>query len=308
MIFPKAKKIAKDLGWYKTNDTVFGLYKGYFFNVSDASLIKTPQQKFVTVTTGSLTAEQREKIKTELSANKKKLKFTLFKISDHSIFFKFTENLLPTKLSTVYALFDFLTDLFKKLNIPEQNKCHSCDTDQRTNYYNLNDTGIILCDNCFKQTDDKFYEIEKKRIAKEKNYLTGLLGAIIFSVPAIILWVLLAVYLGGLSSGMAFVIAILGFLGYDYFNGLQGKLTKYIVFLTSITSIFVANVLTIIALLVKQGLSIGQAIWEFQTNPAANEILMQNIIVSILLSCIPWIWILFIRKDNKLIIKPAEKF
>ncbi|UTX47622.1 hypothetical protein [Chryseobacterium sp. MA9] len=308
MIFPKAKKIARDLGWYKTKDSVFGLYKGYFFNVSDASIIHTPQYKYVSVTTGDLTEEQKQQIKIELIANKKKLKFTIFKINDNSIFFKFTENLIPTRLSSVYALFDFLVALFKKLNIPEQNKCHSCETVQRINYYNLNDTGVILCDNCFKQTGDKFYEIEKEIISKEKNYLTGFLGAIIFSIPAILLWVLLAVYLGELSSGMAFVIALLGFLGYDYFKGLQGKLTKYIIFFTNIASIFIANVLTIITLLVKQGFTMNQAISEFQTNPAANEIFMQNIIVSFLLSFIPWIWILFIRKENKLIIKPAEKF
>jgi hypothetical protein len=308
MIFPKAKKIARDLGWYKTNDSVFGLYKGYFFNVSDASIIQTPQYKYISVTIGNLKEEQREQIKTELAISKKRLKFTSFEIGENSIFFKFTENLIPTKLSTVYALFDFLTDLFKKLNIPKQDQCHSCEANQRTNYYDLNDTGVILCDNCFKKTNDKFYEIEKERTSKEKNYLTGFLGAIMFSIPAIIIWVLLAVYLGGLSSGMAFVIAFLGFIGYDYFQGLQGKLTKYIIFFTNITGIFVANVLTIIAILVKQGLSINQAILEFQTNPAANEIFMQNIVISFLLSFIPWIWILFIRKDNTLIIKPAEKF
>lgn len=38
----------------KTNDSVFGLYKGYFFNVTDANLLSTPQSKFVTVTTDRL--------------------------------------------------------------------------------------------------------------------------------------------------------------------------------------------------------------------------------------------------------------
>ncbi|PXW17154.1 hypothetical protein C8D70_102216 [Chryseobacterium sp. CBTAP 102] len=308
MIFPKAKKIARDLGWYKTGDGIFGLYKGYFFNVSDASIIHTPQYKSVSVTTGNLTEEQRLKIKTELTNNRKRLKFTLFEVRENSIYFKFTENIMPTKIRTVYALFDFLADLLKKLNIPEQNKCHSCEKLQRINYYDLNHTGILLCDDCFKQMDNKFYEIEKERVSKEKNYLTGFLGAVIFSIPAIILWVLLAVYLGGISSGMAFVTALLGFLGYDYFNGFRGKLTRSIIFFTSIISIFVANIITVIALFVKGGFSITEAISEFQTNPAANEIFMRNIIVSFILSCIPWIWILFIRKDNQLVIKPAEKF
>ncbi|MDQ0066023.1 hypothetical protein [Chryseobacterium lathyri] len=308
MIFPKAKKIAKDLGWHKTNDSVFGLYKGYFFKVSDASLITTPQFKLVTATTGNITEEQKLQIKTELNLNKRKLKFTLFEISDNGIFFKFTENVTLTQLKTVYSLFDFLVDLFKKLNISEQNKCHNCGRDQRINYYDLNDTGIILCDTCFSQEDHRFYEIEKERISKEKNYLTGFLGAFIFSVPGIILWVLCAVYFERLASGMAFVIAFLGILGYDYFKGWHGKLTKYIIVLTNIVSIIIANIMTVITLLVKQGLTINHAIQEFQTNEAAKDFFYQSIIISFLLALLVWIWVLFIMKDKKLNIKLADKF
>lgn len=308
MIFPKAKKIAKDLGWHKTRDSVFGLYKGYFFNVSDASLITTPQFKLVTVTTGNITEEQKLQIKTELNLNKRKLKFTLFEISDNDIFFKFTENVTLTQLKTVYSLFDFLVDLFKKLNVSEQNKCHNCGRDQRINYYDLNDTGIMLCDTCFSQEDHRFYEIEKERISKEKNYITGFLGALIFSVPGIILWILCAVYFERLASGMAFVIVFLEILGYDYFKGRHGKLTKYIIVLTNIVSIIIANILTVITLLVKQGFAINHVIQEFQTNETAKDFFYQSIIISFLLALLVWIWLLFIMKDKKLNIKLADKF
>ncbi|KPH13467.1 hypothetical protein [Chryseobacterium sp. ERMR1:04] len=307
MIFPKAKKIAKDLDWYKTESGVFGLYKRYFFNVSDASLLSTPQFKFVTVTTGGLTEEQKTQIKTELATNKKKLKFTSFEITDNSVYFQFTENLIFTKLKTIYSLFDFLVDLFKKLNISEQNKCHNCGTHQNINYYTLNDTGILLCSTCFYQENNRFHEIEKERISKEKNYLTGFLGSIIFSIPGIILWILFAVYLGRIASGMALVIIFTELLGYDYFKGPQGKLTKYIIFITNIISIIIANIMTVIALLVKQGLTIHHSIWELQTNQAIKDLFYENIIISFILASFAWIWILFIRKDEKLIIKPADK-
>ncbi|SHL80119.1 hypothetical protein [Chryseobacterium polytrichastri] len=307
MIFPKAKKIAKDLGWHKTNDSVFGLYKGYFFNVSDASLITTPQFKLVTATTGNITEEQKLQIKTELNLNKRKLKFTLFEISDNEIFFKFTENVTLTQLKTVYSLFDFLVDLFKKLNVSEQNKCHNCGTNQKINYYTLNDTGIILCTTCFYQKNNSFYEIEKERISKEKNYLTGFLGSIVFSIPGIIFWILFAVYLGRIASGMAFVIIFTELLGYDYFKGKHGKLTKYIISLTNIISIIIANIMTVIVLFVKQGLTINHAILELQTNQAITNLFYQNIIISFIFSLFAWIWILFIMKDKKLVIKLADK-
>lgn len=308
MIFPKAKKIAKDLGWHKTADNVFGLYKGYFFNVSDASLISTPQSKYITVTTGGLTEDQKLQIKTGLVTNKKKLKFTSFEIRDSGVFFQFVENLAPTKVSTVYALLDFVTDLFKKLNISEQNKCHSCETSQGINHYSLNDTGIILCDSCFKETDDKFQVIDRERISKEKNYWAGLSGAILFSVPGIALWVLLAVYLGRIGSGMAFFITFLGLLGYDYFKGRQGKPTRLIIFLINVASIVIANVMTVIALLMKQGSTTKEALLEFQTNEAVKEVFYTNIVLSFILASAVWIWILFFMKKNQLIIKPADKF
>ncbi|CAH0173727.1 hypothetical protein [Chryseobacterium sp. Bi04] len=308
MIFPKAKKIAEDLGWYKTEDGVFGLYKGYFFNVSDASLISNPQYKFVTVTSGNLTEEQRLQINTELVTNKKRLKFTSFEIGDTDIFFRFAESFIYTKLKTVYSLFDFLVDLFKKLNIPEQYKCHSCGTNQKVNYYNLNDNGILLCDTCFHEKNNKFYEIEKLRISKEKNYLTGFLGAVIFSIPGIILWVLSAVYLGRIASAMALIIAFSAFIGYGFLKGREGTFKKYIIFLTNIASVIMANVMTVFALLMKEGSTLKQAILEFQTNETVKEVFYVNIIISFILGLVAWIWILFLRKDEKLMIKRADTF
>ena len=308
MIFPKAKKIAKELDWHKTKDGVFGLYKGYFFNVADASLLSNPQFKFVTATTDNLSEEQKQQIKTELDTNKKNLKFTNFEISDNSIFFQFAENLTFTKLKTVYSLFDFLVDLFKRLNISEQNKCHNCGTTQKIKNYDLNDTGIILCNSCFNQTENSFYEIERERISEEKNYLTGFLGSIIFSIPGIIAWVLIAVYLERLASAMAMVIAFLGLKGYDYFKGRHGKMTKFIIVLTNIISILIANATTAIALLVKEGLTISQAFTEFQTNQAAIDTFNQNTIISFILAFFVWVWLLFILKDKKLTIKLADKF
>ncbi len=308
MIFPKVKKLAKELDWHKTNDAVFGIYKGYFFNVANSSLLSNPQFKFVTVTTDNLTEAQKQQIKSALDFNKENLKFTTFEISDNSIFFQFAENLTSTKLKTIYALFDFLVDLFKSLNIPEQNKCHNCGSTQNNNYYDLNDTGIILCNTCFNKTASSFNEIERKRISEEKNYLTGFLGSIIFSIPGIIAWVLIAVYLERLASAMAMIIAFLGLKGYDYFKGRHGKMTKFIIVLTNIVSIIIANVTTVIALLVKEGLSISQAFTAFQTNQAAIDTFNENTIISFVLAFFVWVWLLFILKDKKLTIKLAGKF
>lgn len=308
MIFPKAKKIAKELDWHKTKDGVFGLYKGYFFNVGDGSLLSNPQYKFVTATTDTLTEEQKLQIKTELDSNKKVLKFSNFEIGDNYIFVQFLENLTFTKLKTVYTLFDFLVDLFKKVGISEQNKCHNCDSKDSVKYYELNDSGVLLCNPCFRQIENSYYDVERERISEEKNYLTGFLGSLVFSLLGIIAWVLIAVYLERLASVMAMVIAFLGLKGYDYFKGRHGKMTKYIIVLSNIISILIANATTVIALLVNEGLTINQSIQELQTNQAVKDIFNQNTMISFILAFFIWIWLLFLLKDQKLTVKLADKF
>ncbi|HSZ25179.1 MAG TPA: hypothetical protein VK766_05655 [Cytophagaceae bacterium] len=308
MIFPKAKKIAKALDWYKTKDTVFGLYKGYFFNMGDSSLLSNPQSKYVIVTTDTLTEEQKLEINTALESNKKKLKFSNFEVDDQTVFVQFIEIYTYTKLKTVYALFDFLVDLLTKIGIPKDNKCHNCETNGNLKYYDLNDTGTLLCNSCYKQFENSFYEVETEAAIEEKNYLTGFLGSIVFSIPGIIAWVLIAVYLERLASAMAMVIAFLGIKGYEYFKGQQGKLTKYIIVLSNIVCILIANAATIIALLLNEGFTISESFTELQTNEVARSSLYKDMITSFVLSFLIWIWLLFLLKDQKLSIKLADKF
>ena len=308
MIFPKAKKIAKELDWYKTKNGVFGIYKDYFFNVSDASLFSNPQFKFVIATTDILTDEQKAQLKFELDANKNKLKFSTFEISDGRILFQFIENLTFTKLKTVYSLFDFLVELFKKLNISEQSKCLFCYSKENNKYCDMNDFGTILCSSCFNQTEKSYIEIENDILSKQKNYLTGFLGALLFSIPGIIAWVLAAIYFEILASGMAIIIGLLGIKGYDYFKGKQGNLTKYLIVLTNIISIITANVFTVVVMLMNEGLTISNSIIEFQTNEIAKDLFYKNTIISFVLAIFIWIWLLFVYKNKKLSLKKSEKF
>lgn len=307
MIFPKAKKIAKQQNWNKTNTGVFGLYKGYFFNIYDANLMSNPQFKFVAATTDNLSEEQRDQLYNELTNNKKNLKFTSLNTSSNGITIQFAENLRFTKIKTIYALLDFLVELFKRMNIPEQKKCHSCNTTEGLLNYNYNESGVILCDSCYHQIDNNFKDIERKKYSEEKNYFIGFLGSLLFSLPGIIAWILVAVYLERLASVIAVLIGFLGIKGYEFFRGKSGKMTKYLIVLSNIISILVANVVTILSLLVKEGLSISESIVEIQINDVAIDMLYRNTLISFVLALLVWIWLFSSLKENKYSIKPAQK-
>ncbi|UII19932.1 hypothetical protein [Fulvivirga ligni] len=308
MIFPKAKKIAKELNWHKTKDGVFGLYKGYFFNIGDGSILSNPQYKYVIANIANLTEAQRSAIQSDLEANKKALKFSNFQMDENAIVFQFLENFKFTKLKTVYALLDHLVGIYKQFGVPEQDHCHNCSANGSLKQYEINGVGTLLCDSCYREMEKSFYDYERERLAEEKNYMTGFLGAIIFSIPGIIVWVLLAVYLDRIASAMAIVIAFLGMKGYAFFKGKHGKITKYLIVISNIVSIILANVATMIALLMKEGLSLGETFYQLQYNEQLKDALYENVGLSFILAFFTWIWLLFALKDQQLSVKPAEKF
>jgi len=314
MIFPKIKKIARELDWYRTKDSVFGLYKGYFFTAGDQELSLNTKQGFkyvrASIELDSLTEEQVTQLKTELDANKKILKFSHYEMRFNCIYVQFNEYVVSTKAETIYFLLDFLVDLFKKLNIPEQNKCHHCGTRENLDCYNSSNSGILLCNACFREEENRFSEFEQEKYAGNKNYLIGFLGSIVFSILGIIAWVLMAAYLDRIASTMAILIAYLGIKGYQYFKGQHGKLTKYIIIFSNILCILIANVATIIVELMKIGLSVSQSFAMFQIEGIRDGLfhdLKGNIMISFILAFLVWIGLFVQLKDEKLKIKLANK-
>ena len=307
MIFPKAKKIAIELDWHTTKNGVFGLYKDYFFTVSDANLLSNPQCKYVVATTDDLTEEQRTQIKAALDANKKSLKFSNYEVGERHISVQFIETWVYTKIHTVYSLFDFFVDLFKKIGIPAQNKCYDCGTKENLNYYNLNNGGALLCDACFRKIEDEHLAMKSQKHFADKNYLTGFLGSIAFSVAGIIAWVLVAVYLERLAAAMAMVIGYLGIKGYQYFKGQQGKWTKYIVVLSNIICILIANAATTIALLIKDaGFTLNESFIAFRID-FVRDLFYSNTAISFILAFFVWIWLFVSLKEEKMTINRASK-
>ena len=307
MIFPKAKKIAKAQDWYQTKTAVFGIYKGYLFNIGDGSIWSNPPYKYVSCTLENLTEAQKINLKTELENNRKILKYANFQINENRLYIQFLENLTFTKIKTVYFLLDFITDRFKIYQIPEQNACQNCDEKHEINYYNLNENGTILCDPCFSTIRAQFNELENQKNKLEKNYLIGFLGSLLFAIPGIIIWVLIAVYLERLASVMAIIIALLGLKGYQFLNGKQGRWTNFLILISNIVCIVIANFFTVYLMLVKEGSTFNDSLQQFQRNHLVRTLFFTNTMILFFLATFVWIWLLFILKNKKLSIEIASK-
>lgn len=306
MLFPKAKRIAREQGWHITNSEAFGLYKDYFFKVGDGDLLSNPEYKYIVSKIPALTDDQRQNVENELNSNKKILKYSSFEIVNDLLTITFIENLKHTPLKRVYGMLDFLVDKFVQIGVPKQSSCHTCIATKDLDYYNMNDSGIILCKKCSREIEDDFYEIERIKISEQKNYFSGFIGSLLFSLLGIIAWVLVAVYMNLLASGMAIAIAFLGIKGYDYFKGRHGKFTNLIIVLSNFLCILLSNIATVIFLLIREGLTLSDSFVELQINTTAQDTLSKNTLISFVLAFFVWIWLIFMLRDKKLYIRPAD--
>ncbi|MGQ8867904.1 hypothetical protein [Myroides sp. TSA_177.3] len=259
MLFPKAKKIAKQQDWFATNQLVFGLYKKYLFQIGDASLLTTPSSKFVISDITLISEEQRDMVEQTLTANKKALKFSTYAFQNNTIVFTFNEHLALTKITTIYALLDFLTDLYARIGLPISNYCQNCKETSPINFYNLNEKGIQLCSLCTSDFKKRFYRHESDERKMNSTYSKGVIGALLFSIPGIIMWIIVAYYFNTIYSALALVLAVLGYLGYIKFNGKKGSKTLLILSITNFATVILANLIVFLMELNSAGYSLSES-------------------------------------------------
>ncbi|WP_353159834.1 hypothetical protein [Myroides odoratus] len=259
MLFPKAKKIAKQQDWFATNQLVFGLYKNYLFQIGDANLLATPSSKFVISDITLISEDQRNFVEQTLIANKQALKFSTYAFQNNTIVFTFNEHLALTKIKTIYVLLDFLTDLYTRIDLPISNYCQNCKESGTINFYNLNEKGIQLCALCTSDFKKRFYRHESDERKMNSTYSKGVIGALLFSIPGIIMWIIVAYYFNTIYSALASVIAVLGYLGYIKFNGKKGSKTLLFLSITNFTTVLLANLIVFLIELNAAGYSLRES-------------------------------------------------
>lgn len=199
-----------------------------------------------------------------------------------------------------------LAGTLKEFDVEETNHCYTTAEPEILRYYDVNGNGLLLTNETFQEIEKEYNDFNRQEELQEKNYVTGFLGSILFSIVGIVAWVLLAIFLNRILSAMSIVIAYLGIRGYNFFRGSHGKFTNWIIILSNIIAILLANFLIVAVLLYQEGLTGLEAIfYEFQNNPNAQEIFNKNTAISFVLSFFVWVYLFFILQHKKLYIKPA---
>jgi len=303
MIRPSIKKIAKKENWYRGKDLVFGFYKDYIFNIGNSSFFDQLQFKYIIVRLPSLNQASTSKIKKRLE-----LKFTKLEFGEGFLSLEFMETSSYIKIEEIYKVLDLLVKIFQDEKIEPTNCCYKCKSKTvNLKYFILNRIGITYCNTCIKSVEKQLENINKRNDDIEKNYLKGFFGSILFSIPAVLLWVLIAVYLERLAAFMSIAFFTLGLKGYDYFKAVWGKLTYPTLVLSNIFMILFSNVVTAVTLLYLENIAITEIIYHIQYNQDIQKMIIDNIVLSFILSFFVWVSVFFALRFKKESIKIAKK-
>jgi len=292
MILPGIKKIAKNKNWLRSNSMTSGVENDYLVNMGDGQGFK-----FFLLHNMKIPESKIDLLKTEFDAIKKNFSFNVIEIENNSIYITIKEMFLPAKKEKIVKALDAIVDILKRNAIPVNTTCIDCgkNDDTTLHYVNTKDVNFPICSGCAGNLRHKLFTEKEIFLNEDKNYMRGLLGAIIFSIPGMIVWLLATVYLERIAAAIALLMFYLSIKGYEKFGGKMGKMKAWILLSANIIMIIMSNFLTVGYLLFKkQNIPADKIVEIITTNQQILDIIYDGIALSLAVCSIVWLYLLYI--------------
>ena len=304
MVYKKLKKLGQARNWHRTKQSIFGLHEGFCFNIIQSNLLSSPQFKNIHVRTKDLNRDQQRSLLDQLKENKSRKTYQEYRVGDDFILITMYEPFFGVKNERLIKMMNWLTDRLKSVDaekLVEEDKVGDY------GFYDVSGEGKVLEVAAVEELRETLTSEYLQEEAERSSYLKGFIGALLFSIPVIILWVLMAIYLQILSSGLGLIMAFAAYLGYEKFKGKRGGATKWILVLTLLIAIFLANALTIYFELHEYGMNMNNLISQLMTKGAIRDSFIENVGLSFILGLMAWLWIIFGIQTGKPYLNKAEK-
>lgn len=231
----------KAKGWKRYRKFICGKYNNYNFTVFQGE-----ECKHIFVPLKGISQQEIKVIQNYLDNNAKKFNLKNYFFEEEILQMIISEKmwyLSGRKLENILSDFTMFLNLS---NIHLQNRCMFCGENGANK--------AILKTNILCEVHEACYTEEINRVITErdafelegKNYIRGTIGAIFGGIAAFIINIMIILFFEDLVIVSGVIFAEGTFLGYKFLNGKMGKNTKYIVILSTIFSIFSAEIIFII--------------------------------------------------------------
>ncbi len=274
----------KELGWSKTNKTIFGFYNGYFFNISKLQVrVKIDNSSLNTLLVSRLNDKIAE------------LNIYSVEIESDSILLNSLEFDLLKNDRKVFLILKTIVDLLEEFKLPKIKNCHFCSSDSNLDFYDDSNKGVLLCNLCFEKRG-KIYKLNEIQ-GSVLNYLKGFLMSQLFSIIGIFIWVTLFNFIGKYAAVTTLIFPFLSNLGLRKI-AFGGSLSYYILYFSNLLSIS----LSIVSSLTVQNYFNSKDIF-FQIHSS----FLNYAIIPFLLITLIWIRIIYEAEGSRFFIKLARQ-
>jgi hypothetical protein len=302
MLYKKLQRFGREKNWYRTQNSIFGIHKGYLFNIYQGNFMSSPQFKHIVCQTEPIADAEVVELRQLFEANKKSIKYDVAEVGHDFVSITFYENWSFTKATKLDETLDFMAKELSERAIKS-----TISSENNLNHYDMSGRGVVLTQQAFIKQKSELEQAETLDKLNERGYLHGFIGSLVYSLPMIILWALLAYYLERLSTGLGVIIALVGNLGYEKFRGKFGFWTKWLLVLSNIMVIFLASIASTVFMLWQADVPFDQMLNLYNFNVELQKMVHTNLFISMLMGVIGWLWIVLNVETKKNYMEEARK-
>lgn len=306
MVNSNLKAFGRSKGWHQTKEQVFGLYNGFQCSIESSSWLDNPRQTVVNCLFSSIDQSTQNILTTFLKENKKKIGHKDYQLSDVYIVLIFLDTWSSTKAEKLEQALNSLTNELSRLELrPAFAEGH---TDfSRYNHYNQSGLGLLLLSEDYQAIKQEIDRDNQQRLLERTSYLSGAAGAFLFTLPIIIIWVLVAYYFNIITTIGGVLISLAAYYGYDKLKGKEDVGMKIILVLATVIAIIIANVATFHVQFMEYGLNFSESMDLIQHDPEVKTAFQSELGISMFFGLIGIAWVVFGLSTKPNYIKPAEK-
>jgi hypothetical protein len=243
MLWPGIKKLGKELCFKRTDSEAVGIIKNCFVKMYDGNQIKVLE-----LYVPELDDDDKNYIIKTLEAKKVKK----YEWLPNGIKITFVEIILPYSTEKIKNLLNEFVNYFSNKYPDQKPQCQHCGQKNETDIYCINNVSLLICNDCYRQAEKNIQNENAEQQNAEKNYLLGFVGAILFSIPGILLTVLFFVFLERVAAASAVVYIILGTIGYKKFKGKMSPVGAVIIIIAGIIMVAVGITISYSVLILKE--------------------------------------------------------
>ena len=299
MVDKQLLAFGKSLKLHKTAENVFGVHGGFLISGTQSPSGTAPVTKWISVAmpaniglSGSELASLADAVKSETSAVEVTADESSLVLSYHQKWKSVKAAVLEEDLGAAMRRLrrvGVVGDIEKG--------------EERRYPYDVNGAGALLTRREAARIESELTSGNVKH-ADESSYLRGFVGALIGTIPGILLYVL-AYYFGYLAYATALVIGAGAYFAYDKFGGRHGTVRSVITSLVVMLACAVAAMLGLIVSLMEY-VSFGEAVAYFREDPEIRAAWYPDLAISMFVGLVLVAVLWFSSRSGDGYIREAE--